>query len=84
MPSATPEDPTPEASAADVPAADDAPDAGVPATPDEDMRRKFLQALAHKHAGSGVASSSRGPGNAQGHGSQNTRQSRMFRRKSGG
>lgn len=84
MTPATPEDTTPEESAPDQSAAPEAPASEAPETPEDDIRRKYLQALALKHGKSGASSTSRGPAASQGHASQNTRQSRMFRRKSGG
>ena len=64
------------------------PAAAEPATeitdPDELMKQKYRDAMAHKHGGSGSAKQGHGDAGASGHAQSAAQTQRMFRRKSGG
>ncbi len=64
---------------------DEQADAATPAPdPDEDLKAKYREALAHKHASSGAADTSHGDSGTSAHAQTTGPSQRMFRRKSGG
>ena len=56
----------------------------VTADPDELMKQKYRDAMAHKHGGSGSAKQGHGDAGASGHAQSAAQTQRLFRRKSGG
>ena len=64
---------------------DEQADPATPAPdPDEDLKAKYREALAHKHASSGAADTSHGDSGTSAHAQTAGPPQRMFRRKSGG
>ncbi len=90
---ATPEPATPEPATPDAaePAAEAEPaqagpaDAGAKAVdPDEAMKEKYREALAHKHGAHGAAQKGHGDAGTSAHSQSAGPSQRMFRRKAGG
>jgi hypothetical protein len=52
--------------------------------PDELMKQKYRDAMAHKHGASGAAKQGHGEAGPSGHAQSAAQTQRMFRRKSGG
>ena len=52
--------------------------------PDQDLKAKYREALAHKHASAGAADTSHGDSGTTAHAQTTGPTQRMFRRKSGG
>ena len=65
------------------PSADAEPETAT-ADPDELMKQKYRDAMAHKHGASGAAKQGHGDAGASGHAQSAAQTQRMFRRKSGG
>jgi hypothetical protein len=62
-----------------------AAEAGTEITdPDELMKQKYREAMAHKHGASGAAKQGHGDAGSSGHAQSAAQTQRMFRRKSGG
>ncbi|MGV1005733.1 MAG: DUF5302 domain-containing protein [Candidatus Nanopelagicales bacterium] len=59
-------------------------DAAVASNPDDDLRRKFREAMAAKHGDHGADKQGHGDKPQAGHGSKTGPTQRMFRRKAGG
>ncbi len=55
-----------------------------PADPDEALRQKYRDALAHKHGSSGAAQKGHGDAGSSGHSQSAGPTQRLFRRKAGG
>lgn len=69
------------------PPADDSPEVPAAAASDdpaEDLKAKYRDALAHKHASSGAKKSGHDDQGATSHGPEQAHTQRMFRRKAGG
>ena len=62
---------------------DGEPEAAV-TDPDELMKQKYRDAMAHKHGASGAAKKGHGDAGTSGHSQSAGPSQRMFRRKSGG
>lgn len=56
----------------------------TPVDPDEAMREKYREALAHKHGASGAAQKGHGDSGSSAHSQSAGPSQRLFRRKSGG
>jgi hypothetical protein len=84
--------PSPEATVTDKdPAHDTGPEHALAAEPeaaitdpDELMKQKYRDAMAHKHGASGAAKQGHGDAGPSGHAQSAAQTQRMFRRKSGG
>ena len=57
---------------------------GAPTDPDELMKQKYRDAMAHKHGDSGATKQGHGDAGPSGHAQSAAQTQRMFRRKSGG
>lgn len=78
-------DPTPETAesgAAEVVAGSTEPE--VSTDPDEVMKQKYREAMAHKHGTSGATKQEHGDSGSSGHSQSAGPSQRMFRRKAGG
>ena len=74
--------PTPDSDPVEA-TVDGEPEAAV-ADPDELMKQKYRDAMAHKHGASGAAKKGHGDAGTSGHSQSAGPSQRMFRRKSGG
>lgn len=74
--------PTPDSDPVEA-TVDGEPEAAL-ADPDELMKQKYRDAMAHKHGASGAAKKGHGDAGTSGHSQSAGPSQRMFRRKSGG
>ncbi len=74
--------PTPDSDPVEA-TVDGEPEAAV-TDPDELMKQKYRDAMAHKHGASGAAKKGHGDAGTSGHSQSAGPSQRMFRRKSGG
>jgi hypothetical protein len=74
--------PTPDSDPVEA-TVDGEPEADV-TDPDELMKQKYRDAMAHKHGASGAAKKGHGDAGTSGHSQSAGPSQRMFRRKSGG